>query len=252
MSWNVNGLRAVVKKDFLKFLQAENPDILGIQETKIQLEQIPEEVRSIQKYQTDWSFAEKKGYSGTGVFYKPEPLNIKSSNFDSPILEQEGRIIEMEYKNFVLFNIYFPNGQMSEERLQYKLEFYEESLKYFNTLRNKGKKLIISGDFNTAHKEIDLKNPKSNEDRSGFLPVERFWMDKLVSSGFVDTFRMFNEKPDQYTWWTYRFKAREKNIGWRIDYFFVSDNLVNNVVESTILPEVQGSDHCPIRLKIKI
>jgi exodeoxyribonuclease-3 len=252
ISWNVNGLRAVLKKGFLEFLGDEDPDILGIQETKIQSDQMPEEIKSLNTYQTVWSYAEKKGYSGTGLFYKPEPLSLKINGFGSPILEQEGRIIEIEYKNFTLFNIYFPNGQMSEERLQYKLAFYDESLKYFINLRDRGKKLIIMGDYNTAHQEIDLKNPKSNEDRSGFLPIERAWIDRLISCGFIDTFRMFNHEPDQYTWWTYRFKARKKNIGWRIDYFFISENLKKNVVESTILSQVHGSDHCPIRLIIQI
>jgi exodeoxyribonuclease-3 len=158
----------------------------------------------------------------------------------------------MEYEAFTLFNIYFPNGQMSDERLQYKLNFYDQCLVYFNRLRDAGKKLIIMGDINTAHKEIDLKNPKSNEKYSGFLPVERAWLDKLVGSGYVDTFRQFNRDPGQYTWWTYKFKAREKNIGWRIDYFFVTENMMANAVDSYIFSDVYGSDHCPIGLKIKI
>lgn len=252
MSWNVNGLRAILKKDFLKLLKDENPDILGIQETKIQPDQLPEEISSLKDYQTHWNFAEQKGYSGTGIFYKTEPRHIKTQSFNSPILQQEGRIIEMEYRDFTLFNIYFPNGQMSDERLRYKLEFYDVSLAYFNALKKLGKNLIIMGDYNTAHKEIDLKNPKANEDRSGFLPIERAWIDKLISCGFIDTFRIFNQEPGQYTWWTYRFRAREKNIGWRIDYFFVNNAFVPHVQSSTIMSHIYGSDHCPIRLTISL
>ena len=250
--WNVNGIRAVLKKGFLDFLSEEQPDIIGLQETKIQQDQLPEEILSPGGYKTSWCFAERKGYSGTVVFYKHEPQIVKVTGFEQKILNREGRVMELEYPEFTLFNIYFPNGQMSEERLQYKLEFYDKSLEYFNSLKEKGKKLIIMGDFNTAHKEIDLKNPKSNEDRSGFLPIERAWIDKLISCGYVDTFRMFNREPDQYTWWTYRFKAREKNVGWRIDYFFISGNLTGNIADSYIMPEIFGSDHCPIGLKIEV
>jgi exodeoxyribonuclease-3 len=158
----------------------------------------------------------------------------------------------MEYPEFTLFNIYFPNGQMSEERLRYKLKFYDDCLDYFNSLKEKGKNLIIMGDYNTAHKKIDLKNPKSNEDRSGFLPIERAWIDKFISNGYVDTFRVFNKEPEQYTWWTYRSGARERNVGWRIDYFFVTENFAEHVVDSYIMSNIYGSDHCPIGLKIII
>lgn len=252
LCWNVNGLRAVLKKGFLDFLLEEKPDIMGIQETKLQENQIPQEIMAPEGYNSAWSFAEKKGYSGTAVFYRHEPLNIKVTGFEHDILNREGRVIEMEYPEFTLFNIYFPNGQMSEERLQYKLKFYDDCLEYFNSLKDKGKKLIITGDFNTAHKEIDLKNPKSNEDRSGFLPIERAWIDKLISCGYVDTFRMFNNEPDQYTWWTYRFRAREKNVGWRIDYFFVTENFTGHIIDSYIMSNIYGSDHCPIGLRLKI
>lgn len=251
ISWNVNGLRAVLKKGFLDFLESEKPHIFGIQETKLQEPQLPGEAKTPLNYQAVWNFAEKKGYSGTGVFFNYPPKQT-AKEFKPAILNGEGRIIEMEYEAFTLFNIYFPNGQMSDERLQYKLKFYDECLLYFNGLKQAGKKLIIMGDFNTAHKEIDLKNPKSNENNSGFLPVERAWLDKLTASGYVDTFRQFNREPEQYTWWSYRFRAREKNVGWRIDYFFVSENMMENVVDSYILADVHGSDHCPIGLKIKI
>lgn len=251
LSWNVNGLRAVLKKGFLDFLEENSPDILGIQETKLQEEQLPEEVREPFNYKTAWNYAGKKGYSGTGVFYKEEPQVIKTV-FDEEVMNNEGRVIELKYPEFTLFNIYFPNGQMNEERLNFKLDFYDKCLEYFNSLRNKGGKLIITGDINTAHKPIDLANPKSNEDRSGFLPIEREWIDKFISNGYIDTFRMFNKDPDNYTWWTYRMGARSRNVGWRIDYFFISDDLKDNIVDSYILPDVMGSDHCPIGIKIKI
>jgi exodeoxyribonuclease-3 len=251
LCWNVNGLRAVLKKGFLDFIKTEEPHILGVQETKLQEDQLPEEAKAPLAYQSVWNFAERKGYSGTGIFFNYPPKQI-NTEFQPGILNGEGRIIEMEYETFTLFNIYFPNGKMSDERLQFKLDFYDECLAYFNCLRDAKKKLVIMGDFNTAHKEIDLKNPKSNENNSGFLPVERAWLDKFVASGYVDTFRQFNQEPDQYTWWSYMFKAREKNVGWRIDYFFVSENMMPYVVDSYILSDVYGSDHCPIGLKIKL
>ncbi|MCP4216222.1 MAG: exodeoxyribonuclease III, partial [bacterium] len=221
LCWNVNGLRAALKKNFVEFLTTEDADIFGIQESKLQEPQIPQEVLSLPGYDTAWSHAERKGYSGTGLFFKHQPNEIKTT-FDNPVLNGEGRIIQLDYDEFTLFNIYFPNGQKDDERLQYKLDFYDACLDYFNSLRDQGKKLVIMGDYNTAHKPIDLKNPKSNEKYSGFLPIERAWLDKFVESGYVDTFREFNKEPDHYTWWSYRMKAREKNVGWRIDYFFVT------------------------------
>jgi len=249
ISWNVNGLRAILKKGFLDYLKDIDADIVGIQETKLQRDQVVNEIKNPYGFKSLWSFAEKKGYSGTAVFYKTEPLSYRME-FDSDVLNNEGRIIEMEYPEFTLFNIYFPNGQMSDERLKYKLDFYDEILNYFLNLRERGKSIVVMGDVNTAHKPIDLKNPDANKDRSGFLPIERKWIDKLISKGFIDTFRMFNKAPENYTWWTYRFKAREKNIGWRIDYFFVSDDLKDNVKESLIHSDIFGSDHCPISLRL--
>jgi len=251
LCWNVNGLRAALKKGFLDFFESEKPDILGIQETKLQEHQIPGEARAPFGYQSTWSHADKKGYSGTAVYYKHPPNQINTDILPAE-LNGEGRIVELVYDSFHLFNIYFPNGQMNDDRLQFKLDFYHHCLNYFDQLKNAGKKLIIMGDYNTAHKPIDLKNPKSNEQTSGFLPIERAWLDKLVESGYVDTFRRFNQQPDQYTWWSYRFKAREKNVGWRIDYFFVTENMMDDIQDSYILSDVQGSDHCPIGLKVKI
>lgn len=171
--------------------------------------------------------------------------SIEEDRFDS-----EGRILRLEYKDFILYNIYFPNGQMSEERLQYKMDFYDQFLKVVKKLDDEGKNVIVCGDYNTAHKEIDLKNPKANKDRSGFLPIEREWIDKYIENGFVDTFREFDLSPGQYSWWSYRFKAREKNAGWRIDYFFVNERFKSAVKDAFIQQEVLGSDHCPIGIEI--
>lgn len=244
-SWNVNGLRAIDKKGFFNWLENEQPDILGIQETKLQENQLTEKMKDVGDYYSYFSFAEKKGYSGVGVYTKIKPKSVKHGigieKFDS-----EGRILILEYEEFTLFNIYFPNGQMSEERLQYKLDFYEELFNYCEDLKAEGKKLLIFGDYNTAHNEIDLKNPKPNSKRSGFLPIEREWMDKIIGKGYIDTFRYLYPEEIQYSWWSYRFKAREKNAGWRIDYHFVTENFKDNILDASILGEVQGSDHCPV------
>lgn len=244
-SWNVNGLRAIDKKGFFDWLENEQPDILGIQETKLQENQLTDKMKEIEGYYSYFSFAEKKGYSGVGVYTKIKPKSVKHGigieKFDS-----EGRILILEYDEFTLLNIYFPNGQMNEERLQYKLDFYEELFNYCEDLKAHGKKLIIFGDYNTAHNEIDLKNPKPNSKRSGFLPIEREWMDDIINKGYIDTFRYLYPEEVQYSWWSYRFKAREKNAGWRIDYHFVTENLKDNILDASILGEVQGSDHCPV------
>jgi len=244
-SWNVNGIRAIKDKGFIEWVTKEQPEILCIQETKIQENQISEELKNIQGYYSYFSCAEKKGYSGVATYTKQKPISvchgIGIERFDS-----EGRILITEFEDFTLLNIYFPNGQKDEIRLNYKMEFYDALLDYCETLREDGKKLIICGDYNTAHNAIDLKNPKANEKYSGFLPIERAWMDKFISHGYVDTFRYFNEEQVKYSWWSYRFKAREKNVGWRIDYFFVTENLLHTIKEADILNEVVGSDHCPV------
>jgi len=164
----------------------------------------------------------------------------------------EGRLLQTDFDDFILINVYWPNGGMSDERLQYKLDFYDAFLDYTNNLRDEGKNLVICGDLNTAHKEIDIARPKENEKVSGFMPIEREWIDKFLANGYVDTFRMFNDKPEQYTWWSYRTKARDRNVGWRLDYFFVNEEFKDNVKDSYILSDVMGSDHCPIGLKIEI
>ncbi|WP_432661826.1 exodeoxyribonuclease III [Wukongibacter baidiensis] len=246
-SWNVNGIRAVQKKGFVDWVKEEQPDILCIQETKANVDQLDEEIINIDGYHSYFSSAERKGYSGVATYSKIKPLSVKHGigieRFDS-----EGRFLITEYPEFILFNIYFPNGQKDDERLKYKMEFYDALLEYCEDLKSQGKKLIISGDYNTAHREIDLKNPKSNEKRSGFLPIERAWIDKFISHGYVDTFRHFHEDEVKYSWWSYRFKAREKGVGWRIDYHFVSDNLIDDLKGAEILDDVMGSDHCPVAI----
>ncbi|WP_406658338.1 exodeoxyribonuclease III [Methanolobus sp. ZRKC2] len=251
ISWNVNGIRAVQKKGFLEWLKKEQPDILCIQETKAQREQLNSELLEVEGYNSYFASAEKKGYSGVAIYSKLEPENIKCG-FGIEKFDREGRTQIVDYGDFVLFNIYFPNGKASKERLEYKMEFYDAFLEYADTLKGRGKKLVICGDVNTAHKEIDLARPKENEKISGFLPEEREWIDKLLSHGYVDTFRHFHKGPEQYTWWSMRTRARERNVGWRIDYFYASENAMGNISDSYILSDVVGSDHCPIGLDIEI
>lgn len=254
LSWNVNGLRAVMKKDFAKTIEDLDPDILLLQETKLQEDQRTEEMIRLLSYSSFWSYSTvKKGYSGVAAFTKEEPATVKTQ-FSVPQFDGEGRVIELDYGDFILFNIYFPNGQMSDERLAYKLEFYDWFIDYAEKLRQNGRSLIITGDFNTAHNEIDLKNPGPNSKRSGFLRVERDVLDRMVALGYVDTFRHFYPEEVKYSWWSYRFNARKNNAGWRIDYFFVTRDLIDNgiVKDATIHNDVFGSDHCPVGLKIVI
>lgn len=246
-SWNVNGFRAVVKKGFWDWFRKTEADVVCLQEVKASTDQIPKKDKEISGYVPLWNPASvKKGYSGVASFYRRTPLEVRFELPDKRF-QGEGRLIQLEFEDFYLLNVYFPNGQMSEERLQYKLDYYDYFLDYAQELRTK-KPVVVCGDYNTAHKEIDLKNPKANSDRSGFLPIEREWIDKFIRHGFIDTFRMFNQEPGHYTWWTYRFNARAKNAGWRIDYFFVSEELKNKVQDSWIESKVMGSDHCPIGL----
>lgn len=249
-SWNVNGLRALIDKGFIDYIMKEQPDILCLQETKAHPSQLDESVTQIDGYESFWNSAEKKGYSGVAVYSKAKPLSVKYG-FNNPRFDNEGRVLELQYDNFTLFNIYFPNGQMSEDRLKYKMDFYDAFLEYCDNLKNDGKNLIICGDYNTAHREIDIKNARANEKYSGFLPVEREWIDKFISHGYIDTFRALHPDEVKYSWWSYRFNARQKNVGWRIDYFFVSEGMMPFIRQAEIINEVQGSDHCPIMLEIK-
>jgi exodeoxyribonuclease-3 len=250
LSWNVNGIRAAYKKGFIDWFAKEKPDMLCVQETKAHPEQLDDELLNVPGYQSFFSSAEKKGYSGTATYSKINPVKVENGigvkKFDS-----EGRFLVTEFDEFVLFNIYFPNGKAKKERLQYKMDFYEVFLKHLKKLLKQDKKIVICGDVNTAHKEIDLARPKPNEKISGFLPEEREWIDKLLEAGFIDTLRVFNQKPEQYTWWDMMTRARDRNVGWRIDYFFISDNLKDNLKNAFILPDVMGSDHCPVGIELK-
>jgi exodeoxyribonuclease III len=254
VSWNVNGYRAVVNKNFFQSVQALDADVLALQETKIQNDQLTDRMRHIKGYESYFSAAStKKGYSGVATFSRPKPRSVKYG-MGIERFDNEGRIIEVDLDDFLFFNIYFPNGQMSDERLQYKLDFYAAFFAYCRTLRKNGRSLVICGDFNTAHNEIDLKHPKANADRSGFLRIERDWLDAIVADGYVDTFRTLHPQEVKYSWWTYRFKARERNAGWRIDYFFVTQDIMDRgwVRHAGIENEIYGSDHCPVELILEI
>ncbi len=254
ISWNVNGIRAAVKKDFFKSIDSLNPDILMLQETKLQDHQRTEEMINFADYKSDWSYSTvKKGYSGVATYSKQNPDAVKNgigiSKFDD-----EGRILESDYGDFILFNVYFPNGQMSEERLQYKYEFFDAFFKYTDNLRNNGRSIIIAGDYNIAHNDIDLKNAKANSKRSGFLREERDILDRLLANGYVDTFRHLYPETVKYSWWSYRFNARANNAGWRIDYFYVSEDIIEKgwVKDAFIDNDIIGSDHCPVGLELRL
>jgi exodeoxyribonuclease-3 len=250
ISWNVNGIRAAWKKGLPEFVAAENPDVLCLQETKIQREQLTPELTDLPGYRSHWSMAEKKGYSGVATYTRLEPLAV-AANFGSPALDTEGRVLHIEYPDFHLFNGYFPNSGMGPERLAHKMQFYDEFLSLTERLRKAGKGIVVCGDVNTAHTEIDIARPKENENTPGFMPVERAWVSKLVAHGYHDTFRIFVAEPGHYTWWDMKTGGRARNVGWRIDYFFVSDELRGRIKAAGIMPSVQGSDHCPITLEIE-
>ncbi len=249
LSWNVNGLRATIKKGFVDWLKNEAPDILGVQETKAHREQLPEPVTNLDHYESYFAEAERKGYSGVGLFTQCEPLSV-SDSLGIPRFDREGRVLIARYPEFTLFNVYFPNGKASDERLQYKMDFYEAFLTHCEGLLDAGESVIVCGDVNTAHQPIDLARPKDNETISGFLPEERDWIDRFLAAGFVDTFRMFTAEGGHYTWWDLRTRARDRNVGWRLDYFFVSEDLKAHVRDAFILPDVYGSDHCPVGIDL--
>ena len=247
ISWNVNGLRACVGKGFFEFLAAEQPDMMCLQETKLQPEQAPAIEGGYFDY---WNSADKKGYSGTALFSKTEPLSV---SYDLSIDEHdhEGRVITAEYDDFYLVTVYVPNSQNELKRLDYRMQWEEDFRAYVKRLDEK-KPLIICGDMNVAHQEIDLKNPKTNRKNAGFTDEERAKMTDLLGAGFVDTWRYFHPDTEGvYSWWSYRFKAREKNAGWRIDYFLVSERLMGRVKDARILTDVLGSDHCPVVIELE-
>ncbi len=247
VSWNVNGIRAIEKKGFVEILQEMNADIIGIQETKAQPNQLSDNLKNIPGYTSYWHSAEKKGYSGVAFYSRLKPVAVHYGlgieKFDC-----EGRVLTLEFDSFYLLTIYFPNAGEGLKRLDYKLQFNNALEKHCKQLEKK-KDVILCGDFNVAHKEIDLKNPKNNVKNAGFTPEERRWMDGFIDrADYIDTFRMFNQEPEQYSWWSYRFNARSKNVGWRIDYFCVNKNAEKKVLDAKILQEVMGSDHCPVVL----
>lgn len=251
LSWNVNGLRAAYKKGFLEWFLEEQPDILCIQEMRALEEQLPSELKEIEGYHAYFCSAERKGYSGVALYTKVKPLSVENG-FGIERFDREGRTLIADYGSFVLFNVYFPNGTSSEERLRYKLEFYDALLDYVQDVEREGSRVIICGDVNTAHRAIDLATPAEKENVSGFLPIERAWIDRLLSAGYVDTFRMFNQEPGHYTWWKYGMNTRKRNLGWRIDYFFVSEDLRDDVKSAFILSDVMGSDHCPVGIVLDV
>ncbi len=248
-SWNVNGIRAIEKKGELdNFLNSYDPDILCIQETKAQKEQLDDAILNKAGYNSYMFSAEKKGYSGVLVYSKSEPLNIYNSNTE---FDLEGRYIELEFEEFTLINCYFPNSQDKGKRLNYKLAFNNMILDRVKELTSKNINVILCGDYNVAHNEIDLKNPKTNTKNAGFLPEEREWMTTFLESNMVDTFRYLYPEEVKYSWWSYRMNAREKNVGWRIDYFCINEMFLDKLIDAQIINEVFGSDHCPIKIEIR-
>lgn len=251
ISWNVNGIRAAQRKGFLDWLSEASPDILCVQETKAHPEQLDNILRQPEGYHTYWASAEKKGYSGVGLYSKTEPKSVQIG-LGIEAYDREGRTIVADYGDFVFIGAYFPNGSRDHSRLPYKMAYYADFLTYCNDLRSQGKSVIFCGDVNTSHQEIDLARPRQNKKTTGFLPEERAWIDDVVSQGYIDTFRhMYPERTGAYSWWSYIGGARGRNVGWRLDYFFVSPDLWPRVYDAAIHPEVMGSDHCPVSLTLK-
>lgn len=249
VSWNVNGLRAVEKKGFLEIVRELDADIVALQEIKALPEQLPEGLRNIPGYTAHWFPAGRKGYAGVATYSRQEPLAVLYG-MDHAEHDHEGRVLTLEFADFYFINAYFPNSQPGLVRMDYKLKFNDDLLAFVAGLAAK-KSVVLCGDFNVAHKEIDLSNPKQNSKNPGFAPEERAWMDRFLAVGFVDTFRLFHEGPGHYTWWSYRSNARERNIGWRIDYFCVDTKSAGRVAAAEILAEIQGSDHCPVSLTFR-
>ena len=248
ISWNVNGIRAVEKKGFVDWLASCKADIVCIQETKAKPEQLSSALLQPDTYTSFFASAQRAGYSGTALYTKKTPDKVEY--LGDAAYDAEGRVVSAYFGKLVVISAYFPNSQDGGKRLEYKLGFCASILNYLDTLVKKGFDVVLCGDYNIAHKPIDLANPKANEGNAGYLPEERAWMDEFTSSGYTDTFRMFCAEPKRYTWWSYRFHAREKNIGWRIDYQCVNESFAPRIVSSEILSDVTGSDHCPIRLEV--
>jgi exodeoxyribonuclease-3 len=250
ITWNVNGFRSGLSKNAFDWIRTHKPDVMCLQEVKVKPKQIRKNSLDIfPDFRIYWNSAYRAGYSGVATFSKIQPLYIQKGMRDRSFFG-EGRILMTKYSNLILINVYFPNGKRDQSRLEYKLQFYSALLNYCDVLQSKGEKLIICGDFNTAHNEIDLRNPKQNSKTSGFLPEERLWLDKYHEQGFIDIYREIYPDKVQYTWWTYRNEARSRNIGWRLDMFFVSSDLLNYIEGIEIYENIYGSDHCPVSLEI--
>lgn len=252
ISYNVNGIRAAITKGFVDWLKTHPADVICVQETKAQKENLNHKLFNDIGYHDYWFSARKKGYSGVAVFTRILPDNVEYGNGHGAS-DEEGRVIQMDFKDVRLINAYFPSGTSGEERQAFKYKWLDDFLKWLNTLKKKHPKLILAGDYNIAHKEIDIHDPKGNKNSSGFLPDERKWMDKFFASGWIDTFRYFHPEPHRYTWWSQRFPSvRLQNKGWRIDYINVTEPLKKNLKAADIFPEVKHSDHCPVYLEMKI
>jgi len=258
LSWNVNGLRAVEKRGFVNWLVKEDPDIMCLNETKADPDQLSPELlnppvkgKNAAPYSVFWACAKKKGYSGVAIYTKEKPDNVRF--LGKPEFDDEGRVLIADYSRFSLIAAYFPNSQDERRRLDYKLAFCDTMLKLCNSLVKKGRHFLLCGDYNIAHTPIDLARPKANENHAGYLPEERAWMDKFTAAGHIDTFRHFHPgEVGHYTWWSYFGTARARNVGWRLDYHCVDKNFLSRVKSSIIRPEVQGSDHCPVEIEIDL
>ena len=251
VSWNVNGIRAVSKKEeFWDWFDNIDADIINFQEVRATQDKIPEKLADVEGFHQSFNEAEKKGYSGVGTYSKIEPLEVvKGLGVEE--LDSEGRVLRIKYPDFYLYNIYFPNSGMNAKRLDFKVDFCNALLEQLVELKNNGENVVITGDYNIAHHPIDVYNPKNCEGKSGYLPEERAWLDELEKAGFVDTFRMFDEGENNFTWWSYRTKARDRNAGWRLDYFYVNEEIKDNVKSAEILSDIYGSDHCPVTLELE-
>lgn len=247
ISWNVNGIRSVDKKGFKKWFKEINADIICLQETKAQLEQIPNDLVSPNGYQVFFNSAQKKGYSGVAVYTKPKPLKVEKK-LGMRKFDKQGRMLHLKFLKFDLINFYLPQGGRQKENMDYKIETYQRIFKYLKKIKNRN--IILTGDFNVAHDEVDLARPKQNQNNTMFTLKERKQIDKVIKIGFVDTFRYFYKEGEHYTWWPYFYQARKRNIGWRIDYIFITRELITKVKKAFILSNVQGSDHCPIGIEI--
>ena len=249
LSWNVNGMRSVLRNGFIEWLNACQPDVLCLQETRVLPDQIRDEERMPGNYMSFWMPGKRKGYSGTGVYTKTEPLSI--TGLGKKVFDDEGRAQLIEFKDFTIVNAYWPNSQPERKRIDYKIDFCKTLRRVCNKLVNEGRNVIACGDFNIAHRPIDLARPKQNEDNPGYLPEEREQMTRFLKAGYVDTFRHFCPDPGHYSWWSYRTNARAKNIGWRLDYHVVNEDFMPRIKSASILADVTGSDHCPVAITVE-